>query len=170
MFGFCGSTCRMSTAKAHSGVASNHDNPKVPVAQITTLGSLSGQMTVQIFENGDPNDEIRMTFCSARGTGSVGHDRPGSVQLRNLRPGHCVLRRRFMDPTVLGCTSAGACNYNAAANTNDGLVSSQTPLATAKETASPMKTKMVFATTTPRGGVRRPRRLQRPRCRVLLRF
>ena len=52
----------VSGAGTHSGIAANHADLKVPVAQITTAGTLSGQLTVQIFENGDPNSEIRMTF------------------------------------------------------------------------------------------------------------
>ena len=56
----------------HSGIAGNHADLKVPVAQITTSGTLSGQLTVQIFENGDPNSEIRMTFPLCSGEGECG--------------------------------------------------------------------------------------------------
>ena len=105
----------------HSGVASNHDNLKVPVAQITTLGSLSGQMTVQIFENGDPNDEIRMTFLLCSGDGECGAcTDPEAFNYEAYDPATVFYDDGSCIPTVLGCTSAGACNYNEAANTNDG--------------------------------------------------
>ena len=41
----------------HSGFAANHTDLKVPVAQITTSGTLSGQLSVQFLENGDPDNK-----------------------------------------------------------------------------------------------------------------
>ena len=76
-------------------------------------------MVVQIFENGDPNDEIRMTFLLCSGDGECGATDPEAFNYEPYDPatvyddGSCI-------PTVLGCTSAEACNYNEAANTNDG--------------------------------------------------
>ena len=91
------------------------------MAQITTLGSLSGQMTVQIFENGDPNDEIRMTFLLCSGDGECGAcTDPEAFNYEAYDPATVFYDDGSCIPTVLGCTSAGACNYNEAANTNDG--------------------------------------------------
>ena len=105
----------------HSGFAANHADLKIPVAQITTSGTLSGQLTVQIFENGDPNSEIRMTFPLCSGDGECGactdseainyvaYD-PASVFYDD---GSCIA-------AVPGCNAPTACNYDPEANTNDG--------------------------------------------------
>ena len=68
------------------------------VAQITTTGSISGQMNYQIFPLGVGADQIQMSVAFD-GAGTFGGDTGTPVE---------------------GCTDATACNYNADADTDDG--------------------------------------------------
>ena len=105
----------------HSGIAANHEDLKVPVAQITTAGTLSGQMTVQIFENGDPNNEIRMTFllCSSDGECGTCTD-PEAINYVAYDSASVFYDDGSCIAAVPGCNAPAACNYNPEANTNDG--------------------------------------------------
>ncbi len=105
----------------HSGIASNHADLKVPVAQITTSGTLSGQLTVQIFENGDPNSEIRMTFPLCSGEGECGAcTDPDAINYVAYDPASVFYDDGSCIAAVPGCNAPTACNYDPEANTNDG--------------------------------------------------
>jgi hypothetical protein len=79
------------------------DNGQVLVMQITTGGSFSGLLNVQIFENGDGQSDIRKSFAfDGVGTFFDADDDTGG-------------------PTpILGCTDETACNYDATATSDDG--------------------------------------------------
>ena len=105
----------------HSGIAGNHADLKVPVAQITTSGTLSGQLTVQIFENGDPNSEIRMTFPLCSGEGECGAcTDPDAINYVAYDPASVFYDDGSCIAAVPGCNAPSACNYDPEANTNDG--------------------------------------------------
>ena len=111
----------VSGSGTHSGIAANHADLKVPVAQITTAGTLSGQLTVQIFENGDPNNEIRMTFQLCSGNGECGAcTDPEAINYVAYDPASVFYDDGSCIAAVPGCNAPTACNYDAEANTNDG--------------------------------------------------
>ena len=74
------------------------ENNRVLCAQLTTAGSVSGLVNVQIFQNGQGSSEIYLSF-SFNGVGvyTVGDE-----------------------STVLGCTDESACNYDISATDDDG--------------------------------------------------
>ncbi|MGY8942385.1 MAG: hypothetical protein ACKVJH_10180, partial [Flavobacteriales bacterium] len=80
-------------------------NSQVLVMQITTAGTLSGTMNVQIFEHGDGSFDLRKTF-SFDGVGTF-----------------CDAEDPLCDgdpDPVLGCMDAEACNFNMDATEDDG--------------------------------------------------
>ena len=74
------------------------ENNRVLLAQLTTEGTISGVVNVQIFENGSGSNSIYLTF----GFNGVGTFTSGDVQ------------------DILGCTNSAACNYDSSATTDDG--------------------------------------------------
>ena len=69
------------------------------IAQITTTGSISGQINYQVFPLGVGDDQIQ-TSMAFDGAGTFGGDGGSDV--------------------VCGCTEETACNYNADATNDDG--------------------------------------------------
>ena len=74
------------------------ENNRVLLAQLTTEGTISGVVNVQIFENGSGSNSIYLTF----GFNGVGTFTSGDVQ------------------DILGCTNPAACNYDSSATEDDG--------------------------------------------------
>jgi len=107
---------------ASNGIAG--DDHKVLLGQFTTAGTLSGQLYVQVLLNNNPATPVRTTVyldapcasyddsaCTYPGTftdcsGACNNDADGD--------GICD------EEEIAGCTSAAACNYNAAATDDDG--------------------------------------------------
>ena len=73
------------------------ENQRVLIAQVTTDGDISGIVNAQIFENGIGENDLRPRFV---------FDGPG-VYFHS-------------EPAALGCTDPEACNYDEAANEDDG--------------------------------------------------
>ena len=119
---------------------------KVLVAQITTLGTISGQMQMQVFVEGDPDNEWR-------GTIPISLEEPGGPGCTDVLAcnydegateddGSCVFADEMACEScdgnggvlvndadddgvcdadeVAGCSDATACNYDAAATDDDG--------------------------------------------------
>ena len=107
---------------ASNGLAD--DNGRVLVLQVTTPGSLSGQLNYQVFPLGVGADQEQVSV-SFDGTGVFGGEAPeincGCTDdgAANFDPdaeyddGSCEFE-------VLGCTDANACNYDATADADDG--------------------------------------------------
>ena len=106
-----------------NGVAG--DDYRVLLGQFTTNGSLSGQMYIQFFENGNPASYFRKTVylneacygpeitttCSYP---AAGLDCAGNCAADADGDGVCDADE------VAGCTDSSACNFNAAATDDDG--------------------------------------------------
>jgi hypothetical protein len=101
------------------------DDEQVLLAQVTTNGTLSGSLYVQVFINGEPNDEHRVLLdledaCVAPGGPEVcefpedGYDCDGVCLNDGDGDGICD------EFEVAGCTDATACNYDASATDDDG--------------------------------------------------
>ena len=104
-----------------NGVAG--DDLRVLIGQVTTGGTLSGQLNVQIFENGDNANASLHQFafegttwtnavsgqntCGCTDETAFNYD-PSAV----YEDGSCI-------PTILGCMDAMACNYDAVVNASD---------------------------------------------------
>ena len=100
------------------------DNGRVLVLQVTTSGSVSGQLNYQVFPLGVGADQeqVSVTFD---GVGVFGGEAPeincgctddGAVNFdpdAEYDDGSCEFE-------VLGCTDANACNYDATADADDG--------------------------------------------------
>ncbi len=106
-----------------NGVAG--DDEQVLLAQVTTDGMLSGSLYVQVFVNGNPNDDNRILLdledaCVAPGGAEAceyadeGYDCEGACLNDTDGDGVCD------EFEVAGCTDAEACNYNAEATDDDG--------------------------------------------------
>ena len=74
------------------------ENNRVLMAQLTTEGTISGVVNVQVFENGLGSNSIYLTF----GFNGVGTFTSGDVQ------------------DIMGCTNPAACNYDSSATEDDG--------------------------------------------------
>lgn len=104
-----------------NGVAG--DDNKVLVAQITTDGELSGVINMQVFVNGDGENELRYPLAFENGVwsfepinnacGCTDESAANYDAGADYDDGSCV------DP-VLGCTDATACNFDSDANADDG--------------------------------------------------
>ena len=99
-------------------------NGRVLVMQVTTTGSISGQMNYQVFPLGVGADQVQVsvefdgagTFGGGGGGNACGCTNPSAVNYdasAEYDDGSCILE-------VLGCTDESACNYNVDANTDDG--------------------------------------------------
>lgn len=111
-----------------NGIASNADNNQVLIAQLTTDGEVAGNFYVQIFENGDGNNDLRFSFnigdacvtpdpdCEypedIYGTDNLDCD--GSCLSDVDTDGVCD------EDEVPGCSDMSACNYSALATDDDG--------------------------------------------------
>ena len=106
-----------------NGVAG--DDEQVLLAQVTTDGMLSGSLYVQVFVNGNPNDDNRILLdledaCVAPGGPEAceyadeGYDCEGACLNDADGDGICD------EFEVAGCTDAEACNYDAEATDDDG--------------------------------------------------
>ena len=105
----------LEEAENHASFAGS--DLRILVAQFTTVGVMSGQLQVQVFQEGDQDNEFRETlpFCSGDGECGGCTDETAS----NYDPealyddGSCL-------EAILGCTDELACNYNPEATQNDG--------------------------------------------------
>jgi hypothetical protein len=109
-----------------NGVAG--DDYRVLLGQFTTNGSLSGQMYIQFFENGNPATYFRKTVylneacygpditttCSYP---AAGLDCAGNCAADADSDGICDSNE------IAGCSDSSACNFNAAATDDDGSCS-----------------------------------------------
>ena len=97
---------------------------RVLVMQVTTTGSISGQMNYQVFPLGVGADQVQVsvefdgagTFGEGGGGNACGCTNPSAVNYdasAEYDDGSCIL-------DVLGCTDATACNYDADATADDG--------------------------------------------------
>ena len=101
--------------EAENHVAFGGSDLRVLVSQFTTSGTISGQMTIQVFINGDQGNEFRDVLSFETGVG-VGCTDSGAM---NFDPtafvddGSCEF-----DPN--GCIDEMACNYAPNASVDDG--------------------------------------------------
>ena len=104
---------RSCCAATHPGFAG--DDLRILVAQFTTAGTMSGQIQVQVFQNGDQDLEFResLPMCNSGECGgctdasAVNYDSNAYYD-----DGSCT-------NNLLGCTDEGACNFNANATLDD---------------------------------------------------
>ena len=104
----------MGVVDSHPGFGG--EEKRVLVAQITSAGTIEGQITVQVFIEGDQGDEFRasLPFCP---TGTCGGCIDDSAN--NYDPdafyddGSC-------DFSPVGCTDESACNYSPTATEDNG--------------------------------------------------
>ena len=101
------------------------DDEQVLLAQVTTDGILSGSLYVQVFINGEPNNENRVFLdlqdaCVAPGGPEAcefpdaGYDCDGACLSDADGDGICD------EFEIAGCDDAAACNYDASATDDDG--------------------------------------------------
>ena len=121
-----------------NGVAG--DDLKILAGQFTTTGGLSGQLYVQVFIEGDGSTEFRDTFffgdvptgctdaeaCNYDADATIDDDSCTYPDATNLDcDGNCLNDADSNgicdEDQIDGCTDAEACNYNDAANADDGL-------------------------------------------------
>ncbi|MGB1074850.1 MAG: hypothetical protein ACPGYK_01590, partial [Flavobacteriales bacterium] len=102
-------------------------NQRVLILQLTTAGTPSGTMNVQVFENGNGDNDVRLIYEGIDGpgvysaSGSTPENACGCTDdtATNYDPdaeyddGSC-------EYAIPGCTDATACNYDEGANTDDG--------------------------------------------------
>ena len=102
---------------ADSHVAFAGDDLRVLVAQFTTAGTMSGQLQVQVFVDGDQGNEFRDTLPLCAGDGECGGCTDEDAQNYDSEAlyddGSCVYG-------INGCTDETACTYDAEATTDDG--------------------------------------------------
>ena len=102
---------------ADSHVAFAGEDLRVLVAQFTTAGTMSGQLQVQVFVDGDQSNEFRDTLPLCAGDGECGGCTDEDAQNYDSEALYdddsCVYG-------VNGCTDETACNYDAEATTDDG--------------------------------------------------
>ena len=89
---------------------------RIMVAQFTTAGTMSGQIQVQVFQNGDQDLEFRdsLPMCN---TGECGGCTDASAV--NYDP-NAYYDDGSCEAATPGCTDAEACNYDADATEDDG--------------------------------------------------
>ena len=102
---------------ADSHVAFAGGDLRVLIAQFTTAGTMSGQITVQIFVEGDQGDEFRDTLPLCSGDGECGGCSDETAINYDAEAlyddGSCSF-------DSLGCTDETACNFDASASMDDG--------------------------------------------------
>ena len=103
-------------AQAGSHAAFAGENLRVLVAQFTTAGTITGQIQVQVFENGDQGTEFRdlLPICQTGECGGCTDELASNYDPNALYDdGTCLF-------ASLGCTDVSACNYDADATEDDG--------------------------------------------------
>ena len=104
----------LDQADTHPGFAG--PEKRVLVAQLTSAGSIEGQIQVQVFIEGDQGDEFRdvLPFCPSGSCGGCTDEAALNYDAEAFYDdGNCEFG-------VAGCTDATACNYDAAANIDEG--------------------------------------------------
>ena len=105
----------IEAAGSHAAFAG--EDLRVLVAQFTTAGTMSGQITVQIFVEGDQGDEFRANLPLCSGDGECGgctDETASNYDAEALYDdGSCSF-------DSLGCTDESACNFDASASMDDG--------------------------------------------------
>ena len=92
------------------------DDLKVLVAQITSAGTISGTIQVQVFQEGTQSNEFRdlLPICVGDECGGCTDESASNYDAEALYDdGSCA-------SDVEGCTTESACNYNPAATIDDG--------------------------------------------------
>ena len=104
-------------AAADSHAAFAGDDLKVLVAQFTTFGEISGQIQVQVFEEGDQGQEFRdlLPICPIGVCGGCTDE-----YANNYNPDALFDDGSCMYDVLEGCTDEFACNFDATANVDDG--------------------------------------------------
>ena len=103
--------------QADSHVAFAGEDLRVLVAQFTTAGTMSGQIQVQVFQNGDQGQEFRDLLPMCSGDGECGGCTDESAS--NYDP-DALYDDGSCESATPGCTDATACNYDEAATEDDG--------------------------------------------------
>ena len=102
----------------HEGFA--NEVLEVLVAQITTSGTLSGQIRVQYLSHGDPNQETRAVFPICTGNGECGACTDEAALNFESHPEGTVFYDDGSCEYPQGCTDTEACSYDADAVVDDG--------------------------------------------------
>ena len=106
----------IESADTHAAFAG--EDLRVLVAQFTTAGTISGQIQMQVFVEGDQAQEFRDLLPICSGNGECGGCTDENAT--NYNPdalyddGSCVYGE------MEGCTDEFACNYDATADVDDG--------------------------------------------------
>ena len=104
----------LAAAGTHAAFAGG--DLRIMVAQFTTAGTMSGQIQVQVFQNGDQEQEFRdvLPMCNTGDCGGCTDDNaPNYDENAYYDDGSC-------EAATPGCTDASACNYEADATEDDG--------------------------------------------------
>jgi hypothetical protein len=105
------------------------ENSRVLFAQLTTSGTISGVVNVQIFEEGEGSQSLykRYAFSGAgvysaegEGGGTGGNACGCTDESASNYDSGAEYDDGSCDYDVPGCTDATACNYNSSATTDDG--------------------------------------------------
>ena len=104
----------LELANSHPGFAG--PEKRVLVAQLTSAGSIEGQIQVQVFVEGEQGNEFRdvLPFCPSGTCGGCTTNGALNYDAEALYDdGSCEFG-------VAGCTDVSACNYDPAANIDEG--------------------------------------------------
>ena len=91
------------------------EDRRILVAQFTTEGTMSGQIQIQVYQEGDQSQEFRdlLPFCnSGECGGCTDENAPNYDSTAYYDDGSC-------SNYLLGCTDEGACNFNSNATLDD---------------------------------------------------
>ena len=107
-------------ADTHAAFAG--EDLRVLLAQFTTAGEISGQIQVQVFQEGIQNQEFRDVFemCPVGECGGC-----TDVEALNYNPESLYDDGSCIYDDVPGCTDEFACNYDSEANFDDGSCESE---------------------------------------------
>ena len=113
----------------NNGIAANHPNNEVLIAQLTTDGEVEGNFYVQVFENGSGSNQLFFNFnigdaCIAPDDDCVYAEDVYGVDYRDC-DGLCLNDADADgvcdEEEVAGCTDSTALNYDSAATDDDGM-------------------------------------------------
>ena len=110
----------LEMADSHAAFAG--EDLRVLVAQFTTAGEITGQIQLQVFQQGDQGNEFRdlLPICSTSECGGCTDETAINYDPDSLYDdGSCIYE------DVEGCTDSFACNYNPMANVDDGSCESE---------------------------------------------